>query len=302
MAPTRILLLPAAYATTEDFLREGFVRAARERRSPVDLVFVELKLQHLADRTMLRRLRHEIVLPARASGCRSIWLGGISLGGFMAMAYAARFTQEIDGLCLLAPYLGNHMVIGEIERANGVDGWTPGDLAEDDDERRIWHFIKEQRNRSVTETQLRKSQPKGGDVGQRRESREAPGARPGQPHGAAARARVAPGVWKRGSVCKQPSADGGCTGFRQRRRGARGARMAGLAAALGELPRHALSREPRLMRVMSRGPMGQPNSLMQKPWRPTPLFSASVALHGAALAAVAVRPHVWPWALGAIVG
>jgi alpha/beta hydrolase family protein len=146
VAPTRLLLLPAAYTAPEDFLREGFVRAARERRLPVDLVFVELKLQHLTDRTILRRLRHEIVLPARALGCRSVWLGGISLGGFIALAYAARFTQEIDGLCLLAPYLGNHMVIGEIERANGLDGWTPGDLTEDDDERRIWRFIKEQRN------------------------------------------------------------------------------------------------------------------------------------------------------------
>jgi len=149
VAPTRILLLPAAYSTPEDFLREGFVRAARERRLPVDLVFIELELPHLTDRTILRRLRHEIVLPARALGCSSIWLGGISLGGFMAMAYAARFTEEIDGLCLLAPYLGNHMVIGEIERANGVDGWTPGDLAEDDDQRRIWQFIKERRDRSA---------------------------------------------------------------------------------------------------------------------------------------------------------
>ena len=148
VAATRVLLLPAAYATPEDFVREGFVRAARERRLSVDLVFVELKLQHLTDRTILRRLRHEIVLPARALGCRSIWLGGISLGGFIAMAYAARFAQEIDGLCLLAPYLGNHIVIGEIERADGVDGWKPGDLAEDDDERRIWRFIKEQRHRT----------------------------------------------------------------------------------------------------------------------------------------------------------
>jgi pimeloyl-ACP methyl ester carboxylesterase len=148
VAPTRVLLLPAAYCTPEDFLREGFARAARERHLPVDLVFVELKLQHLTDRTILRRLRHEIVLPARASGCRSIWLGGISLGGFIAMAYAARFTREVDGLCLLAPYLGNHIVVGEIERARGLDGWTPGHLAEDDDERRIWQFIKEQRDRT----------------------------------------------------------------------------------------------------------------------------------------------------------
>jgi pimeloyl-ACP methyl ester carboxylesterase len=146
VAPTRVLLLPAAYAAPEDFLREGFARAARDRVLPIDLVFVELKLQHLTDRTILRRLRHELVLPARAVGCRSIWLGGISLGGFVAIAYAERYPREIDGLCLFAPYLGNHIVTGEIERSNGVREWTPGELADDDDERRIWRFIKEHRS------------------------------------------------------------------------------------------------------------------------------------------------------------
>lgn len=147
VAPTRVLLLPAAYTALEDFAHEGFVRAVRERQLAVDLVFVELKLQHLTDRTILRRLRHEIVLPARALGCRSVWLGGISLGGFVALAYAERYPREIDGLCLFAPYLGNHIVVGEIERANGVDAWAPGELADDDDERRIWSFIKQQRSR-----------------------------------------------------------------------------------------------------------------------------------------------------------
>jgi pimeloyl-ACP methyl ester carboxylesterase len=137
-----VLLLPAAYTAPDDFVREGFVGAARERQAPVDLVFAELKLQHLTDRTVLRRLRHEVVLPARALGCGSIWIGGISLGGFIALAYAERYPDEVDGVCLLAPYLGNHIVTGEIERANGIAGWRPGELAEDDDERRIWRFIK----------------------------------------------------------------------------------------------------------------------------------------------------------------
>jgi peptidoglycan/xylan/chitin deacetylase (PgdA/CDA1 family) len=43
------------------------------------------------------------------------------------------------------------------------------------------------------------------------------------------------------------------------------------------------------------------SALMQKHWRPAPLLSGSAALHAAAVAAIAVRPHVWPWALGAIV-
>jgi pimeloyl-ACP methyl ester carboxylesterase len=137
-----MVLLPAAYTGPEDFLKEGFVKAARDRTLSLDLVLVELKLEHLTDRTILRRLRHEVVLPARALGC-AVWLGGISLGGFVALAYTERYPLEIDGLCLLAPYLGNHIVTGEIQRANGVADWTPGHLADDDDERRIWRFIKE---------------------------------------------------------------------------------------------------------------------------------------------------------------
>ncbi len=148
-APTRILFLPAAYTGPEDFVQAGFVSAVRQRELPLDLVFAELTLQHLTDRTILRRVRHELVLPARALGCQSIWLCGISLGGFIGLAFAERYTAEIDGLCLLAPYLGNHMVIGEIERANGIAAWRPGELAADDDERRVWRFIQSQPQRRI---------------------------------------------------------------------------------------------------------------------------------------------------------
>ncbi len=148
-AGTRVLFLPAAYTGPEDFQRAGFVTAVRERDLPVDLVFADVNLQHLTDRTILRRVRHELVLPARALGCRSIWICGISLGGFIGLAYAERYTTEIDGLCLLAPYLGNHMITGEIERAQGVAGWEPGELAADDDERKVWRFIKTHANRDV---------------------------------------------------------------------------------------------------------------------------------------------------------
>lgn len=148
-ASTRILFLPAVYTGPEDFVVAGFVRAVRERELPLDLVFADMNLQHMTDRTILRRVRHELVLPARALGCRSIWICGISLGGFVALSYAERYAAEIDGLCLLAPYLGNHMVTGEIARANGVAAWQPGELAADDDERRVWRFIKSHGNHPV---------------------------------------------------------------------------------------------------------------------------------------------------------
>lgn len=142
VAPIRIVCLPGAYHTPEDFLAAGFDSHVRDRKLPVDLLFVDMELQHLGDRSGVRRLREEIILPARAHGCRAVWLAGISLGGFIALDYAAQHAADLDGVCLLAPYLGNRMLTAEIAQAPGLDAWVPGALAEADEERRIWQFLQ----------------------------------------------------------------------------------------------------------------------------------------------------------------
>jgi pimeloyl-ACP methyl ester carboxylesterase len=133
--------LPGAYQCAQDFLVAGFAEAARRRQAALDLVFVDMEFASLGDRAALRLLRAEIVQPARAAGV-AIWLGGISLGGLLALDYAASYPDEIDGLCLLAPYLGNRILTAEIARAPGLNAWQPGELAETDEERRIWRYIK----------------------------------------------------------------------------------------------------------------------------------------------------------------
>jgi hypothetical protein len=136
--------LPGAYHSPEHFLEAGFDAQVRTRRLPLDLVFVDAELEHLGDRSALERLRRDIVAPARALGC-SIWLAGISLGGFIALDYAATHPHDWDGLCLLAPYLGKRLLIAEIAGAPGLAAWQPGPLADSDEERRIWRFIQAQR-------------------------------------------------------------------------------------------------------------------------------------------------------------
>ena len=143
-AATRMAWLPGAYHTAEDFVAAGFADAVRARRTPLDLVLIDPELRHVGDRSLLQRLRSDIVLPARAAGV-SIWLGGISLGGLFALDYAASYPEELAGLCLLAPYLGNRILTGEIARAPGLEAWQPGELAETDEERRIWRHIKNRR-------------------------------------------------------------------------------------------------------------------------------------------------------------
>jgi len=140
-ASSCMVWLPGAYHAAQDFVTAGFARAVRARQLSLDLVFIDMELEHVGDRSALRKLRSDIVSPARAAGI-SIWLGGISLGGMFALNYAASHPDELDGLCLLAPYLGNRILTNEIARAPGLAAWQPGELAEADEERRLWHYVK----------------------------------------------------------------------------------------------------------------------------------------------------------------
>jgi pimeloyl-ACP methyl ester carboxylesterase len=139
--------LPGAYHAAQDFSAAGFGEAVRARRLHLDLIFVDLEMTHVGDRSPLELLRSKIVLPARAAGI-SIWLNGISLGGLFALDYAATYPGEIDGMCLLAPYLGNRILTSEIAQAPGLAAWQPGVLAETDVERRIWSHLKSRRSDS----------------------------------------------------------------------------------------------------------------------------------------------------------
>ncbi len=147
-APVRIVLLPGAYQQPEDVVRAGFAAAIRTRGLAVDLAIVELTLAHVTARNTLAQLHSEVLAPARAAGCGQLWLAGISLGGFMALLYAARFPAEVDGLCLLAPYLGNRMMLTEISRYPSLADWYAAAATAANDElseqRDLWRFIAEQ--------------------------------------------------------------------------------------------------------------------------------------------------------------
>lgn len=136
--------LPGAYHAAQDFVTAGFAQAVRARQIGLDLIFIDMELEHVGDRSALQKLHSDIVSPARAAGI-SVWLGGISLGGLFALDYAASHPDEVDGLCLLAPYLGSRILTNEIARAPGLAAWQPDELAEADEQRRVWRYIKNRR-------------------------------------------------------------------------------------------------------------------------------------------------------------
>ena len=53
LAPTRMVWLPGAFHTPEDFLAAGFDAKVRARGLALDLLFVDVEPQHLGDRSAL---------------------------------------------------------------------------------------------------------------------------------------------------------------------------------------------------------------------------------------------------------
>lgn len=141
-AANLMVLLPGAYMQPEDFAAAGFFTALSARRLPYDLLAVDLDLEAISAGTALPALQAEILEPARRQGYARIWLGGISLGGLLALGHNADTPGSVDGLCLLAPYPGSRLTTNAIARAGGLASWqaTPDQLA--DPEFRVWRWLQ----------------------------------------------------------------------------------------------------------------------------------------------------------------
>lgn len=137
-----LVMLPCAKAMAQDLVQWGFVRALRERNLPIDVVAVEADLGHYLERNINEHLARDIIAPARASNYQRIWLMGISLGGMGSLLYAREHAAHIEGVILLAPFLGTRGSIAEVERAGGLERWQPGEIKADDDERMLMAWIK----------------------------------------------------------------------------------------------------------------------------------------------------------------
>lgn len=144
---TLIVLLPGAYSEPQEFVREGFVQAIRDRGLAVDVQLVDAHLGYYGNTSIIDRLHEDIVVPAHAKGYRSIWFAGISVGGFGSMIYAEEHPGELAGIVVLAPYMGERMVATEIDNAGGLMRWRGSVPAPDAGlrerrELRLWGWLQ----------------------------------------------------------------------------------------------------------------------------------------------------------------
>ena len=154
-ATTLVVMLPGAYSKPQEFIDEGYVRALRASGSLADVWIADAHLGYFNDRSVLRRLREDVIAPARAQGYQRLWLVGISLGGFGALAYASvhgsNASTGVDGVLAVAPYLGSRRLQGDMIAAGGPLAWAdaapagaPGleqGTSPDEGERALWRWL-----------------------------------------------------------------------------------------------------------------------------------------------------------------
>ncbi len=137
-----LLMLPGAKNTPQQLADHGFIRALRERRLPVDVLALHAHVDLYLDHAGVEDLLHAALDRARANGYRRIWLLGISLGGSGAMICATQRTAEIEGIYLLAPFLGTRGLIAEVEASGGLKRWRAGAIQARDHERALLEQVR----------------------------------------------------------------------------------------------------------------------------------------------------------------
>ncbi len=137
-----VVFLPGVLDKPKDFDRRGFADVARDAGLDLHLVAADAHLAYYRERTAILRLRQDLVQPLVDQG-QKVWLVGISLGGVGSLLYSREHPEDLEGVVMLAPFLGEDEVIEEVRSAGGPLAWTPPEtLAEDDVGRKVWSWIR----------------------------------------------------------------------------------------------------------------------------------------------------------------
>ncbi|HYP64127.1 MAG TPA: hypothetical protein VEQ16_09575 [Acidocella sp.] len=124
-AQTLLIMLPGAGSNAQDFAANAMIAAAHEAAPDIDIIVAAPDIALYLEDGVTEILHRIVVEPALARGITRIWLLGISLGGMGALLYARAYQQHIEGLFLLAPFLGTKGTVAELTRAGGLLRWSP---------------------------------------------------------------------------------------------------------------------------------------------------------------------------------
>ena len=146
-----LVLLRGRAGNHEIFEKEGMIEDIKAGKLPFDIAAPDAHFGYYMGRTLVPRLREDVIQPAKAKGYDKFWFVGFSMGGLGALMYTREFPDEVAGVCVVSPFLGYRSIIDEIEDAGGLLQWDPGEFDPQKDwQRMFWDWLK----RSADDPQL----------------------------------------------------------------------------------------------------------------------------------------------------
>ncbi len=125
-ATRAVVVLPGRRDDLAGLQQSGIVAAIQGQWPDADVVLADVPLAAYRAGNMPERLHADVIAPTRARGYREVWLAGASMGGMGVILYDRDHPGALDGLILLAPYLGGRGIQREIDAAGGLAQWDPG--------------------------------------------------------------------------------------------------------------------------------------------------------------------------------
>ncbi|MFA5939006.1 MAG: alpha/beta hydrolase [Sinimarinibacterium sp.] len=143
---TLVVVLPGFGNEAEDMQEQGIDKAVHQHWPEADVLLTSATFAYYKERNIVARLQADVIAPARAQGYRQIWLAGASIGAMGVLFYEYEYPDTIDGLVLLAPWVGDRDLLDEIRAAGGVSQWQPGAVPAaidgDNYQREMWRVVK----------------------------------------------------------------------------------------------------------------------------------------------------------------
>jgi pimeloyl-ACP methyl ester carboxylesterase len=137
-----LIMLPGVGIQAGDFAAKGFVKPVLDDPDPIDVIAAGPALDLYLDGTIAEAIQRVIIGPAKMDAHTRIWMLGLSLGGMGALLHARHFAQEVEGIILLAPFLGTPGIVAQIGAAGGFASWNPEPVPQSDYERQSLAWLK----------------------------------------------------------------------------------------------------------------------------------------------------------------
>ena len=103
---TLVVLLHGLGGGAENFQTYGTVEEIRTCAPAANIFGANSHFGYYRERNLIERLHVDIIQPARAAGIKRIWFLGVSMGGMGTLVYQSEHPEDIEGIILMAPYLG----------------------------------------------------------------------------------------------------------------------------------------------------------------------------------------------------